>query len=143
MLQPLCRWIGGWTGAFALNAFIATYFLIFGVGFGIWAALANLISNVHQYSVFAKCYQASCNAVPGLHPSDEGWPHASADTLAQLPGWARAQVSGARDVGLWLQARCGIAPSGFFDASTLTLQHHMRLLIVQAAWIAEVPVTFL
>ncbi|CAL5229390.1 g12708 [Coccomyxa viridis] len=58
-LKPPPRWIGGWTGAFVLNALIASYFLIFGVGFGIWAALANLISNVHQYSVFAKCYQCA------------------------------------------------------------------------------------
>ena len=58
-LMPACRWVGGWTGAFALNAFIASYFLVFGVGFGIWAAIANLASNIHQYSVFAKCYQAS------------------------------------------------------------------------------------
>ena len=59
MLKPWCRWIGGWTGAFAINALIATYFLIFGVGFGIWAAISNLVSNVQQYSVFAKCYQVS------------------------------------------------------------------------------------
>ena len=59
VLKPWCRWIGGWTGAFAINALIATYFLIFGVGFGIWAAISNLISNIHQYSVFATCYQVS------------------------------------------------------------------------------------
>ena len=63
-----CRWIGGWTGAFVLNALIASYFLIFGVGFGIWAALANLISNVHQYSVFAKCYQVSCSSSDPWRP---------------------------------------------------------------------------
>ena len=59
MLKLWCRWIGGWTGAFAINALIATYFLIFGVGFGIWAAISNLVANVNQYSVFAKCYQVS------------------------------------------------------------------------------------
>ena len=58
MAAHLCRWIGGWTGAYILDAFIAVYFLTFGVGFGIWAALKNLISNIHAYSVFAKCYQA-------------------------------------------------------------------------------------
>jgi len=58
MAVHFCRWIGGWTGAFILNALIAVYFLTFGVGFGIWAALKNLISNIHAYSVFAKCYQA-------------------------------------------------------------------------------------
>ena len=58
-LKVLRRWIGGWTGAFAINALIATYFLIFGVGFGIWAALSNLVANVHHYSFFAKCYQVS------------------------------------------------------------------------------------
>ena len=52
-----CRWIGGWTGAFIINAVIASYFLTFGVGFGIWAALKNLIDNINKYSVFAKCYQ--------------------------------------------------------------------------------------
>ena len=68
--EPSCRWIGGWTGAYALNALIATYFLIFGVGFGIWAAIANLASNVHQYSVFAKCYQVDCDTPqPLLQPS--------------------------------------------------------------------------
>jgi hypothetical protein len=59
VLKPCYRWLGGWTGAFAINALIATYFLIFGVGFGIWAAISALVSNVHQYSVFARCYQVS------------------------------------------------------------------------------------
>ena len=52
-----CRWIGGWTGAFIINAIIASYFLTFGVGFGIWAALKNLVNNINKYSVFANCYQ--------------------------------------------------------------------------------------
>ena len=52
-----CRWIGGWTGAFIINAIIASYFLTFGVGFGIWAALKNLVDNINKYSVFANCYQ--------------------------------------------------------------------------------------
>ena len=72
-LKPSCRWIGGWTGAFALNALIATYFLIFGVGFGIWAAISNLASNVHQYSVFAKCYQVSTTQQLLLHTVVLDW----------------------------------------------------------------------
>ena len=54
-----CRWIGGWTGAFIINAVIASYFLTFGVGFGIWAALKNLVDNINKYSIFANCYQVS------------------------------------------------------------------------------------
>ena len=60
-----CRWIGGWTGAFLINAMIAAYFLTFGVGFGIWAALKNLVDNINKYSVFANCYQVRlCTYLP-------------------------------------------------------------------------------
>lgn len=65
--SALNRWIGGWTGAYILNASIATYFLTFGVGFGIWAALKNLINNIAKYSVFAKCYQVSTAVHAATH----------------------------------------------------------------------------
>lgn len=59
---------GGWTGAFTINAAIAGYFLIGGVGFGCWAAVSNLASNVHTLGLFAKCYQArSPMSIQTLH----------------------------------------------------------------------------
>ena len=56
-----CRWIGGWTGAFLINAMIAAYFLTFGVGFGIWAALKNLVDNINK--VFCLCQLLSSEAL--------------------------------------------------------------------------------
>ncbi len=56
-LKPPPRWIGGWTGAFLLNIVITVYFLVFGVGFGAWAAVTNLINNVQNLGLFSSCYQ--------------------------------------------------------------------------------------
>lgn len=84
-LKVLRRWIGGWTGAFAINALIATYFLIFGVGFGIWAALSNLVANVHHYSFFAKCYQVSCNTSIHLHFLSLDWARSMVTFTAMTP----------------------------------------------------------
>jgi hypothetical protein len=56
-LKPPPAWIGGWLGAYLLNATIAGVFLVGGVGFGCWAAVENLASNVHTLGLFQKCYQ--------------------------------------------------------------------------------------
>ena len=88
-LKALRRWIGGWTGAFAINALIATYFLIFGVGFGIWAALSNLVANIHHYSVFAKCYQVSCNTSIHLHFLSLDWARSMVTFTAQTTSSAQ------------------------------------------------------
>ena len=58
-LKPPPKWIGGWTGAFLVNSIIAAYFLLFGVGFGAWAAVTNLINNVHNLGFFSGCYQCA------------------------------------------------------------------------------------
>lgn len=33
--------------------------LVFGVGFGMWASILNLVQNVNTYSAFAECYQCA------------------------------------------------------------------------------------
>ncbi|DBA95338.1 TPA: Lymphocyte transmembrane adapter 1 [Trebouxia sp. C0006] len=55
--QP--RFIGGWTVALTLNLFLFIYFLVFGVGFGTWASIKNLVSQINTLGVFANCYQCS------------------------------------------------------------------------------------
>jgi len=53
------RFIGGWTVALTLNLFLFIYFLVFGVGFGTWASIKNLVSQINTLGVFANCYQCS------------------------------------------------------------------------------------
>jgi len=50
---------GGWTTQLCLCAFLFVWFLVFGVGFGMWASILNLVQNVHTYSAFAECYQCA------------------------------------------------------------------------------------
>jgi len=50
---------GGWTTQMCLCCFLFVWFAIFGVGFGMWASILNLIQNVSTYSVFAECYQCA------------------------------------------------------------------------------------
>ncbi|EIE19348.1 hypothetical protein COCSUDRAFT_19779, partial [Coccomyxa subellipsoidea C-169] len=53
------RFIGGWTAAMLLNTVMLLWFTIFGVGFGTWAAIKNLVDQVNNLGVFASCYQCS------------------------------------------------------------------------------------
>ncbi len=50
---------GGWTTQMCLCGFLFVWFAIFGVGFGMWASILNLVQNVSTYSVFAECYQCA------------------------------------------------------------------------------------
>lgn len=50
---------GGWTTQLCLCAFLFVWFLVFGVGFGMWASILNLVQNVNTYSAFAECYQCA------------------------------------------------------------------------------------
>ena len=58
-LNLLHRFVGGWPVAFAICTFILIWFLIFGVGFGVWAAIKQLVDVVNQLGVFASCYQCA------------------------------------------------------------------------------------
>lgn len=42
-----------------LNTVMVVYFAIFGVGFGTWAAIKNLVDQVNTLGLFASCYQCS------------------------------------------------------------------------------------
>ncbi|KAK9807758.1 hypothetical protein WJX72_008373 [[Myrmecia] bisecta] len=57
--QPPRFFGGSWTAVFVLNTFIFIYFLVFGVGFGSWASVKNLVDQVSTLGVFASCYQCS------------------------------------------------------------------------------------
>lgn len=50
---------GGWTTQMCLCSFLFVWFAVFGVGFGMWASILNLVQNVSTYSVFAECYQCA------------------------------------------------------------------------------------
>lgn len=54
-----CRFVGGWAPAFAICTFIFVYFLVFGVGFGTWASIKQLVDAVNLLGVFAPCYQCA------------------------------------------------------------------------------------
>lgn len=54
--------VGGCPVAFAICTFILDWFLVFGVGFGVWAAIKQLVDVVNQLVVFAPYYQ--CAAIP-------------------------------------------------------------------------------
>ena len=58
----MCRFVGGCPVAFAICTFILDWFLVFGVGFGVWAAIKQLVDVVNQLVVFAPYYQ--CAAIP-------------------------------------------------------------------------------
>lgn len=53
------KWLGGedWTFIFGLNAFIVVLMLINGTGFGIVFSVRQIISDVHQFSLFPACFQ--------------------------------------------------------------------------------------
>ncbi|KAL3149585.1 Lymphocyte transmembrane adapter 1 [Trebouxia sp. C0010 RCD-2024] len=50
---------GGWATQLTLCVFLFIWFLVFGVGFGMWASILNLVQNVNTYSAFAECYQCA------------------------------------------------------------------------------------
>lgn len=50
------RWLGGWTGAFALNAVITLVFLAAGLGAGGYSSIVALVEAVGTFGLFAKCY---------------------------------------------------------------------------------------
>ena len=54
-----CRLPGGWVTQLTLCVFLFIWFLVFGVGFGMWASILNLVQNVNTYSAFAECYQCA------------------------------------------------------------------------------------
>jgi len=57
--QCVCSLPGGWTTHMCLCSFLFVWFAVFGVGFGMWASITNLVQNVSTYSVFAECYQCA------------------------------------------------------------------------------------
>jgi hypothetical protein len=50
------RWLGGWTGAFCLNAVIVISMTIGGLGMGGYSSVVALIEAIGSFGVFAKCY---------------------------------------------------------------------------------------
>ena len=54
--DAVCSLPGGWTTHMCLCCFLFVWFFVFGVGFGMWASILNLVQNVSTYSVFADCY---------------------------------------------------------------------------------------
>lgn len=59
---PPPRWMvaaggGTWAFVFALNALIVVFFLVNGVGFGIYYSMKAFVDDVKTFSVFAACYQ--------------------------------------------------------------------------------------
>ena len=58
-VNGVCSLPGGWTTQMCLCAFLFVWFFMFGVGFGMWASILNLVQNVNTYSVFAECYQCA------------------------------------------------------------------------------------
>ncbi|KAK9807259.1 hypothetical protein WJX73_004186 [Symbiochloris irregularis] len=59
--RPLSRFFGkhGWSVAFAFNWVIFVVILVFGGGFGIWAAIKGIIDSAIDWGVFPKCYSCS------------------------------------------------------------------------------------
>ncbi|GBF93363.1 auxin transporter [Raphidocelis subcapitata] len=55
VLQPP-RWLGGWTGAFVLNAAVILIFLVAGLGAGGYSSIVALVEAVGTFGLFAKCY---------------------------------------------------------------------------------------
>ncbi|CAN6481341.1 unnamed protein product [Victoria cruziana] len=51
------RFMGGWTGAYLLNAFVVGWVLVVGFGFGGWASMTNFVHQVNTFGLFTKCYQ--------------------------------------------------------------------------------------
>ncbi|KAK9796248.1 hypothetical protein WJX73_001881 [Symbiochloris irregularis] len=64
------RFVGGWAPALALCLFIFVWFLVFGVGFGTWASLKQLIDAVNNLGVFAACYQ--CAGIQATNKANHG-----------------------------------------------------------------------
>ena len=50
----ICSLPGGWATQLTLCVFLFIWFTVFGVGFGMWAAILNLVQNVNTYSAFAE-----------------------------------------------------------------------------------------
>lgn len=51
------RFLGRWTGAFTINAFIVVWVFIVGFGFGGWASMINFVHQIDTFGLFTKCYQ--------------------------------------------------------------------------------------
>uniref|UniRef100_M4DGC3 Amino acid transporter transmembrane domain-containing protein n=1 Tax=Brassica campestris TaxID=3711 RepID=M4DGC3_BRACM len=51
------RFLGRWTGAFTINAFIVVWVFIVGFGFGGWASMINFVHQIDTFRLFTKCYQ--------------------------------------------------------------------------------------
>ncbi|CAL5221590.1 g3808 [Coccomyxa viridis] len=59
-LKPFkCLQIGNWAPVFFINISIVVLWTVFQFGFGLFFAIKELITNVTDFGVFAKCYQ--CN----------------------------------------------------------------------------------
>ncbi|KAI8476179.1 MAG: transmembrane amino acid transporter protein-domain-containing protein [Monoraphidium minutum] len=55
VIQP-SRFIGGWTGAFVLNALVVLVMLVAGLGMGGYSSVIALIDAVSSFGVFSRCY---------------------------------------------------------------------------------------
>ena len=53
------KWLGGenWTFCFILNYFMIAIMLVNGTGFGIVFSIKQIISDVHNFSLFPACFQ--------------------------------------------------------------------------------------
>jgi hypothetical protein len=53
---PPPRFIGGWTGAYILNAAIVIVMSVGGFGMGGYSSVVALVDSVATFGLFAKCY---------------------------------------------------------------------------------------
>lgn len=53
------KWMPSWKGIVFFNTFIICMIFVLGFGFGGWASISNLISQVSTFGVFEKCYQCT------------------------------------------------------------------------------------
>ncbi|KAL1217825.1 Auxin transporter-like protein 1 [Cardamine amara subsp. amara] len=51
------RMIGGWRGAYVVNAVVVVWVLVVGFGLGGWASVIHFVKQVDTFGLFAKCYQ--------------------------------------------------------------------------------------
>ena len=56
-VEPPPRFLGRWTGAFIINAFVVAWVLVVGFGFGGWASITNFVHQIDTFGLFTKCYQ--------------------------------------------------------------------------------------
>ena len=116
-----CRWLGGWTGAFALNAIVVSSMAVGGLGFGGYRCAALTTAVPLYAAALPDPLTGQAPPHPPYHAHADGLPHVPHPPAPSWRWWtpspALASSPSATSVGLELAQRCAPQPGPIWQRS--------------------------